>query len=794
MKIVNSTTVTNLMRINLRTLQNRNFLLFLVALIITVSSVLAVTLKQTYDHSTEQLNAQFNSSKSVLFYKLEADALNIRRGLNTASKDFNIKSLIRSGKSDPKSLKLAMTNYQKRLKSDFIAVFDKEQNTLVSNIEFPDNLQFKSTNKNLNFAFYNDSLYLIALQAVKFIENVPTPDAWLVTGVNVSRLFSSSLKEITNFEVSIRYGDRIMASSMEHLPLANLTEGFKNITSIKNEPTIVTQHSIKLGQEKNIAYQTFIAETLDSSINVFFSLAENKARLNYENLIIQLAIAIGIVMSFITFLTFSFSKSIARPLKMLATVANQIRKGKYPEIKHDRTLYEVEVLSFALADMQSAIQSREKENHQLAYYSPLTGLPNRTYFVAQIKKQIVNEPNSPFVVLWMDVDRFKDINDTLGHEFGDDVIKAIAQRLQNSANDKQFLAYLDGDEFAAFIKIEDESRAMEAANLVSVLFEEPFLVAGVTLDIAVSIGVSMYPDDTKLPEQLMQYADIALYESKDHHQSVTRFVQANNKYSVIRLSLMSELKNAIEQNQLQLNYQPKIDIKTGKVVSVESLVRWRHPEHGFIFPDDFIPLAEQTGSIRHLTHWAINEALGQHNRLKELGYDIKMAVNISALDLCDLALPTFVTEQLIKHDVPAKSLILEVTESAIMSDPEQAMKALNMLKEMGIKLSIDDFGTGYSSMEQLKRAPVDELKIDKSFVLDLATNKDDLIIVRSITNLAHSLGMTIVAEGVEDINSLKELNNLDVETAQGYYISKPVEAKLFEAWLIGNGGVFKAKE
>ncbi len=780
------------MLINFRSLQNRNFFLFLFALIITVSSVLAVTLQQTYEHSTKQIDAQFESSYSVLLYRLESEALGLNRGLEAASKNFSLKSLILGGKKDPTSLQVALVNYQSRLNSDFMAVIDQNRQPVVSTQILEEPMDIGPLNNNLRFGLINGSLYLISIQAIKEVERIPKPNAYIIAGLNVSSLFSRDIKSITNFELSVRYANTVQASTIDNVQPELLTSAFMDLVPLTSNSKIKNSNLVFLNSKPSISYQSYLGELNQKPINVFFTLPESKAHLNYDQLILQLSAAIAIIMVLISFLTFSFSKSIAKPLRLLANVANQIRKGEYPVIEHDKTLSEVETLSFALAGMQSAIQKREKENHKLAYYNPLTGLPNRIYFSSQIKKQIATYENHTFAVLWMDVDRFKDINDTLGHEFGDEVIKAIAKRLEDNAQRNMFLAYLDGDEFAAYIVIENEQEALVAANQIDHLFYRPFVVNEIALDVSVSIGVSLYPNDTKISEKLMQYADIALYESKEQHHSVTRYKESNNKYSVVRLSLMTELKQAIEEGQLTLNYQPKIDVASGKVVSVESLVRWKHPEHGFIFPDEFIPLAEQTGNIRHLTHWAIETALQEHVRLREIGFDIKMAVNISAVDVSDLELPPFVSNLLEKYSVAPSSLILEVTESAIMSDPDKAMLALNMLKNMSIKLSIDDFGTGYSSMEQLKRAPVDELKIDKSFVLDLATNKDDLIIVKSITSLAHNLGMTIVAEGVEDNGSLTALRELNVETAQGYFISRPVEAHILESWLQDNNGVFKS--
>jgi len=776
------------MSINLRSLQNRNFFLFMFALIVTVSAVLAVTLQQTFDHSTQQLNGQFQVSRSVLAYKLEKDVLALNRGLRSASKDFNVKQLIHGAKDDSASLLAAINNYQTRWRSDFVGVFDQDNQLIVATTELNGAVQLNhfSQDKNLNFVSFDGSVFLVARQPVKFVENVPKPDAYLLTGINLNRLISSDLDEITNFEVSVRYNEKVVASSYQNLTAEELTTTFSSIGSVAHPKS--EQHSLTSPIGELISYHSVLGLNKNRPVEVFYTLPESKAHLNYENLIVQLSYAIAVITLLISFLTFSFSKSISKPLRALADVANKIRHGEYPEIEHDKSLYEVETLSFALSDMQDAIEKREKENHQLAFYNNLTGLPNRTYFLQTLNQHIQQSPDQAFAVLWMDIDRFKDFNDTLGHEFGDKVIAAIGQRLKENITINTFLAYLEGDEYALLMPLKQSSDTEVVAGQIAHLFDKPFIVDDIALDVSSSIGVATYPKDATKVEQLMQFADIALYQAKTQHFSVSLYQPSDNKYSVVRLSLMTELKNAIEQQQLKLHYQPKIDIKTGKVHSVECLVRWEHPEHGFIFPDDFIPLAEQTGNIRHLTHWAIEQALLEHKVLQKHGFDVRMAVNISAIDLIDLDLPPFVARLLASYQLSADMLTLEVTESAIMADPDNAITALYMLKNMGIKLSIDDFGTGYSSMEQLKRTPVDELKIDKSFVLDLANNKDDMIIVKSITNLAHNLGMSIVAEGVEDLSSLTSLNQLNVETAQGYYISKPLdEMKLLE-WLQNNNG------
>ncbi|WP_428982877.1 putative bifunctional diguanylate cyclase/phosphodiesterase [Paraglaciecola aquimarina] len=273
-----------------------------------------------------------------------------------------------------------------------------------------------------------------------------------------------------------------------------------------------------------------------------------------------------------------------------------------------------------------------------------------------------------------------------------------------------------------------------------------------------------------------------MYSCKEQHYRSAIYTPSLNKYSVMRLNLMSELKEALHDGQLHLYYQPKLAFQENAITTVECLIRWIHPEHGFVSPDEFIPLAEQTGAIRNVTNWALDVACNQLNSWQSQGIQLGVAVNISAMDLVDMRLPSYIAELLVRYKLTPNLLTLEVTESAVMSNPENALKALNVLKSMGITLSIDDFGTGYSSMAQLKKMPVHELKIDKAFVLDLASNKEDQVMVKTLISLAANLGLKTVAEGVEDIESLKLLNAFGCTKAQGFYLSKALPADQFNQW------------
>jgi diguanylate cyclase (GGDEF)-like protein len=748
---------------------------------ITISVILFVTLDQTYRHSESQINKQFTIAQLVFSDKLNNHSKALYRGLSPISKDFTLKQLVNDAKNDPSSLLSAMNNQQRRIKTDFSALLSPDAKTIVSNISSLSSWPIESINKaGINVLIINHIPYLVRAVPIRLIESSANIDAWLVMGIKIKKMINNDLKNILGFDVTLVINDMVEVSTYQ--PLKNQDKKLATQDFINSLPNI-SRDNISFRDESLALYQFVINEHDSEQLSVIFTIDKDLAFINFTNLASQLIIAICVIILLTVFLSFRFSMSIAKPLKNLANIAHKIQYGNYAEITHDARVSEVNKLSFALSNMQNGIQQREKDNNQLAFYSPLTGLPNRNHFIRTMN-ELIDDATQQFAVILMDIDRFKEINDTLGHEYGDQVLQAIAKRLDESLVQGAYVAYLAGDEFAMLLPCQASVDPLHLVNPVLKVFEPFFEINNIQLDVSASMGLAMYPKDAVKADGLMQFADIALYVCKDNHNSYELYNQKFNTHSLLRLNLMSELRGSLENGDLQLYYQPQIDIATNKVKSIECLVRWHHPEHGFIFPDDFIPLAEQTGNIRYLTKWAIEEALKQHNHLKTNGFHIYMAVNISAIDLTDDNFVEFVAESLKKHNVVSKMLMLEVTESAIMSDPKKAIAILAKLKSMGVQLSIDDFGTGYSSMEQLKITPVNELKIDKSFVLELITSHEDAIIVKSITDLAHNLGLSVVAEGVENKESLDMLNEIGVETAQGYFISKAIHGDEFLPWLL----------
>jgi diguanylate cyclase (GGDEF)-like protein/PAS domain S-box-containing protein len=424
--------------------------------------------------------------------------------------------------------------------------------------------------------------------------------------------------------------------------------------------------------------------------------------------------------------------------------------------------------------------------HQ-AMHDALTGLPNRTLLHDRVAHALhpglSNGDGRPLAFLLLDLDRFKEINDTFGHAQGDLVLREVAQRLSGAVRAADTVARLGGDEFAVLLPDTDEAGAIVVAGTLRAALDAPIRVAELALTVEASIGIALSPRHGVDGHTLLRHADVAMYAAKRGRRGSAVYASVEDQATPARLALRADLRVAIEQGALTLHYQPKVDVATGRVSGVEALVRWPHPRHGLIPPDQFISLAEQSGLIAPLTLWVLEEALRQCHRWHAAGWPLTMAVNLSTWNLHDPALPEVVAARLAMHDVPPEALCLEVTETAVMTDMTRTHEVLRRLRARGVGISVDDFGTGYSSLSYLKQLPVDELKIDRSFVRQLATDRTDATLVASIVGLGHGLGLRVVAEGIEDQRSWDALAGMGCDVAQGYYLSRPLPADDLTRWL-----------
>ncbi len=448
-------------------------------------------------------------------------------------------------------------------------------------------------------------------------------------------------------------------------------------------------------------------------------------------------------------------------------------------------LNETRNLIQAFTETSQKIRDRQCQLEYQATHDALTSLPNRFQLKNHMEKEILRlAPRKLSIgLLLLDLDRFKEINDTLGHQLGDKVLQEVSARLLTCLRRTDFISRLGGDEFALLLPGVTLNYAEEVAQRIVHILQEPLEIDNFQLRIGGSIGIALYPLHGEDHDTLIRCADVAMYDSKRLACGYMIYDPAHDLNSVNRLSLISDFHEALEQNKLCLYYQPKIDVKSGRVIGAEALLRWQHPERGFIPPDELIPLAEKTGMIKELTRWVLQTAMQQCAHWIENGYELSIAVNLSMWDLLNPQLADYIKELFEHYAIGPQHLLLEITETAMMADPEHAIETMNQLAAMNIKLAVDDFGTGFSSLSYLKKMPIDELKIDKSFVMDMCDNDHDAVLVRSTIDLSHNLGLTVVAEGVEDQEIWDLLEILGCDKLQGYFIARPMEASLVEDWL-----------
>jgi diguanylate cyclase (GGDEF)-like protein len=478
------------------------------------------------------------------------------------------------------------------------------------------------------------------------------------------------------------------------------------------------------------------------------------------------------------------ARGITRPIQALADMSRRIEDGDFTRAVDIEGKDEIAELARRFDRMRKGLAAREDQIRRLAFRDVLTDLPNRTLFNDRLRVAMerAERERKPLAVLLLDLDRFKQINDTLGHQTGDQVLQQTGKRLRTLVRKSDTVARLGGDEFCVLLDCGVETARQVAMKILKGL-DEPIVVGGHSLDVRASIGIAGYPVDSGDPETLMRHADLAMYSAKRGNLGVAPYDVTLGRHRREQLSLLSELRRAIDNDELRLAFQPKISVATGEIAGAEVLVRWQHPERGLVPPGDFIPFAEQTGFIKSITRWVIDASARQCGRWSALGMPVKLLINVSVQDLLDAGTPDAIVAALERNGVPARLLGLEITESGVMQDQTAAIAVLKRLRELDIDISVDDFGTGHSSLAYVRQLQITELKIDRSFVRNLDQDHKNRAIVLSIIELAHNLGLTVVAEGVEDRSSLSVLRKLDCDMVQGYVFSKPLAGEEFREWL-----------
>src|SRR6185437_14974464 len=497
----------------------------------------------------------------------------------------------------------------------------------------------------------------------------------------------------------------------------------------------------------------------------------------------------GIALALAAVIGTLLGRSATRPIGQLAEAAHRIQQGQYDVSVETSGGNEFRSLAAAFNAMQRTIAEREADITHRAYHDPVTGLPNRA-FAEQRLEEIIGaaKPAVGTALILIDARNVREINGSLGHHVGDDVVREAARRMRQNAGANDVVVRVAESQFLVIAQngsVEGgaTARAVLYADQLAGVVRSGFHLAGTSLDLNVAAAVCVYPDHGTTANELLRRVQIALEDADDARGRVAIYRPGSDEVHRRRLALITDLRTAIAEDSLTLVYQPKVAMATKSVKSVEALVRWTHPQLGSVSPGEFVPLAERTGNSRDLTSWVLKAAIRQMREWQREGIEMEVAVNLSAPDILDPGLGDEILELLQKYRIAASSLVLEITESAVMRDPQLAARHMQLLRIAGVRFSIDDFGTGHSSLAQLSRLPVDELKIDRSFITHARLGSDEATIITSTIGLGHSMGLSVVAEGIEETEAWSLLRQLGCDFAQGYLISKPLPANDVESFV-----------
>jgi diguanylate cyclase (GGDEF)-like protein len=607
----------------------------------------------------------------------------------------------------------------------------------------------------------------------------PTRIAWIGMGFALDEHLAQNLKRLAFVDVTFFGSDgHEQPWSRTTLPGLDKTDTTSLLAVANGKDTSVRRMQIG-GEEYFTLVQPLAA---GSAVLQFPTAAAMKGFDTLERQLLVIAL-----LSFVTSLAGAvwLSRNVTQPVAQLAQAARRIEAGDYRDevdVSHQDELGD---LAGVFNSMQLGIARREEQIAYQAFHDTLTGLPNRASLQKRLAESLERARvlHQPLALMMLDIDRFKEINDTMGHATGDMLLIEIGRRIRATLRPGDILARFGGDEFVAVLHDVADADMDEFVQRIASIVSMPLRAGSMELVLDASIGLAQFPQHGERAEELLRRADIAMYDAKQSHKPFKFYEDGRDAVHLYRLSLLNDLRRAIGSEELELYYQPSLDLDQRKVHHVEALLRWTHPQHGAISPVDFIPLAEQSGLIRTITDWVMHEAIRQCAAWNDMGLDVSVAINLSAVDLSSGYLPDLLATHLGRYGVDSQRLTLEITETAVMRDAANSLEVLNRLKACGVQLAIDDFGTGYSSLSHLKRLPVDVLKIDKSFVMDMARDEDDAVIVRSTIELAHNMGLRVVAEGVESKEAMSMLTELHCDSVQGYLVSLPLALEQATQWL-----------
>jgi diguanylate cyclase (GGDEF)-like protein len=760
----------------------------LILLLSVVVGALTVAVKvATNDAVRAQAREQLQVGTRVFERLLDVRGRRLRDGVQLLAADFGFRDAVSSG--DSPTIRSALQNQGARIGATDMFVLGMDGRVLASTVDqvptgsvFPYDTALREARRT------SQSMLFVPLQGLPHLlveapVLAPLPIARVVMGFSMDVTLAQELHSLTNLQVSFLTTE---AGKVGTLVSTQPTELSASISQWMQVNESAAQH-ISLSEHNDRTYlsqplllasssgpeggkvMALLQSPLDEAMRAFVALDRNIFGIAFAALLASLVGALLL------------ARSVSLPVQSLARAAGRIGHGDYQtDVPLDRT-DELGVLAKAISRMQAGIAERELQLAHNALHDALTGLPNRTLAMERLGSAIAAD--RPIGLLYIGIDNLRELSESGGPTFVDKLLQQVAQTLLELVRPGDTVAHLITDEFLLLLENLDSDSAVAVADKLQQVLLQPHRFGGHDVAIDCRIGIAAFPSDGLSAEELLARSAIAMKDAADMPGRLQVYQHGRDLAHQRQVRLIRDLRRAAANNELSLHYQPKLDLRDKQVRQAEALLRWQHPQLGNVSPGEFIELAERTGSIQTLTRWVIEEGIRQLSEWSTRGLVVQLSLNISADDLLGSDLPERVVRLLGLHQVPAEQLIFEITESAIMREPEKALKVLNSLRDCGISLSVDDFGTGYSSLAHLKRLPVQELKIDQSFVRNLDETSEDAVIVRSTIEMSHNLGLKVVAEGVEYEHSLRLLERWNCDTAQGYLISRPLTAVAFEAWM-----------
>ena len=749
-------------------------------LLVVVGALYVAVQTATNTAVRSQAREQLDVGSLVFQQLLEVRGRQLHDAVQVLAADFGFKDAVASG--DTETIRSALANHGARINASAVMML-----SLDGSLEISSDRQISGeTAQRLSAQVMQrqregiqiflmpiaDKIYLLVQATV----TAPLPIARVMMGFQVDDAFAAELRELTHLDLTLLatqdgaadiWISTLQAPQLEQLR-GDMAELANEAVSLIGAESYLNQ-TLLLASGDGFAVRALLHKSLSQAQQAF-------APLDQDILLIALvALAASLGGALL------LARSVSQPVQQLAALAERVRQGDYQVSLDLQRSDELGRLATAFKSMQQGIAERERQLAHNALHDPLTGLPNRALALERLGSAITAQ--RPTALLYLGVADFRAINQSVGPQGGDVALQQLSQRLQGTLRPGDSVARIIGDEFLMLLENTDSDSAVGIADRIQQLLVAPLRVASHEFAMACRIGIACYPADGNAPEELLRRATIAMQDAASMASHLQVYQRGRDDAQQRQIRLIRDLRHAPDKAELQLHYQPKLNIADSQVRQAEALLRWQHPELGMVSPGEFIPLAERTGSIKLLTAWVIEEVMRQLREWAGRGLRVQVSLNISTEDLIDPQLPERVRALLVEYQVPAEQLVFEITESGVMLNPELALQVLHGLRECGISLSVDDFGTGYSSLAQLKRMPVQELKIDQSFIRDLDDDSEDSVIVRSTIEMSHSLGLKVVAEGVEFERSLQLLARWGCDTAQGYLVSRPLAAPAFEVWM-----------